>query len=310
MPSLRQRLALIGSTPDKAPVAVRGSFGNRTPHSLRDAVDGMTDPHVADWVEIGVAFWSENTADAREAQGIATDGEQWILVSNGSKRIAMYDANGNQTLTVSPTSTIWDAMWNDFGRPDRDDDAWSPHLGAGCYLDGSIYVPIQNPMGLWRVNLATGAQTWRPAHDPPRDNMFPWCAVHPVTGLLYTSNADAPFELNAYDRETLDYRPNENIRLGASPVALDAVQGAVFTKRGRVILVCGNDLEAVFCYSALNGHLFGLKGLDEYSETEAVIVRAWKLNGVWTQVQILELDNDIEDDCYLHSWAVPDPARL
>ena len=215
---------------------------------------------------------------------MTTDGEHWFLVSNGSKRIAAYDDNANQIFTVAPTATIWDAMWNDAGRADRSDDAWNPHLGAGCFFEGSIYLPIQNPMGLWRVNLKTAEQIWRPALNPPRDNMFPWFAVHPVTRLLYTSNADGPFELNAYDRDTLTYLPEENIPLGASFVVLDGVQGAVFTKRGRVILVCGNDIEAVFCYSALNGHFFGVKALEDYVETESVVIRHWNLGGAVTQV--------------------------
>jgi hypothetical protein len=308
--TLRKGLSTIGALSDDGPLAIRGSFGYRTPSSLRAAIDGMSDPLVADWTEVGISFWSENTDDAHEAQGVTTDGEHWFLISNGSKRIVAYDDDAVQIFTVGPTATVWDAMWNDAGRPDRSDDSWNPHLGAGCFFEGSIYVPIQNPMGLWRVNLQTAEQTWRPAHDPPRDNMFPWFAVHPVTRRLYTCNADLPVELNAYDRETFVYVPTDNITLGPAPITLDAVQGAVFTAHGRVVLVCGNGLEAVFCYSALNGHFFGATPLEDYSETESVVVRQWTLNGTVTHIHILELANDVEDDCYLHSWSVPEPARL
>jgi hypothetical protein len=140
--------------------------------------------------------------------------------------------------------------------------------------------------------------------------MFPWCAIHPVTGVLYTSNyGEHPFELNAYDRDTVVYRKGDNIRLGSRPLDIDRIQGAAFTKHGRVILV-RYDFGAVFCFSSLNGHCFGAKEIDDYDEPEAVVLRTWHLEGATTHVHILELANDIEDDCYLHSYAIPDPARL
>jgi hypothetical protein len=60
----------------------------------------------------------------------------------------------------------------------------------------------------------------------------------------------------------------------------------------------------------LNGHCFGALELEDYAETEAVVVRTWHFAGTITPVHILELVNDIEDDCYLHSFAVPDSASL
>lgn len=74
--------------------------------------------------------------------------------------------------------------------------------------------------------------------------------------------------------------------------------------------MCSNGVQAVHCFSALNGHYFGATSLEDYSEPEAVVIRHWQLAGVPTTVHILELNNDIEDDCYLHSWVVPGPDHL
>lgn len=145
--------------------------------------------------------------------------------------------------------------------------------------------------------------------------MFPWCAIHPVTGRLYTSSYDSPSFVRAYERMTLNYLPQDDIPLQKATMLLDCVQGGTFTPRGRIILARCYD-NAVFCYSGLNGHFFGSKELGDFgsfaSEVEDVTVRPWQLNNVSTPVHILELDNDIEDtdDFYLHSYSVPDPNRL
>ena len=104
--------------------------------------------------------------------------------------------------------------------------------------------------------------------------------------------------------------PEHNIGLGSTPIDLDNVQGGTFTDRARLILV-RDDFVAVFCFSSLNGHCFGAKLIGEdWSESEAVAVRPWNIGGGLAIVHIFELDNDIEDDCYLHSFGIPDPARL
>ena len=94
----------------------------------------MADPGVGAWHELGIAFASENNVDSHEAQGMATDGTNWYLSSNGSKRIIIYDQHWNRLFTVSPTDTVWDAMRNDAGQPSED---WghgeeNPHFGALC----------------------------------------------------------------------------------------------------------------------------------------------------------------------------------
>ena len=78
----------------------------------------------------------------------------------------------------------------------------------------------------------------------------------------------------------------------------------------------------MFCFSAVNGKFLGSKSLGTYgstdSEVESVTVRtATLVSGGDIHVHVLELDNDETwdwagdtDDCYLHSYRVPEPDLL
>jgi hypothetical protein len=92
---------------------------------------------------------------------------------------------------------------------------------------------------------------------------------------------------------------------------LDRVQGGVFTHGGRIIL-SRTDPNGIHCYSALNGHYFGGRELSEVdSEGEGVTIRAWNFGALQASVHVIEQDIDAEpSDFYLHSYGVPDPARL
>ncbi len=277
----------------------------------------MTDPQVANWQYLGPTFKSENNSDSREAQGMTTDGTKWYLCSNGSKRIIVFDDDWNRLVTVSPTSTIWDAWRNDPTRGTADD--WgpgedNPHLGAPCIHENTLYVPIQAPRGVWRINLTTAEQSWLHPPDLPGNNLFPWVAIHPVTGLLYTSNYDKPGFLRAFDpsgQNTLPHLEEHDIPLAKTNIYLDYVQGGAFTDCGRIILV-RHDYNAIFCFSSLNGHFFGDRriGTDDWDEVESVTVRPWQFQGNLASVHVFELDNDTMDDCYLRCFAIPDPSKL
>jgi hypothetical protein len=194
---------------------------------------------------------------------------------------------------------------------------WQPHFGAPAWHGGAIWVPVQGPRGVWRVRADASGQTWQKAVELPDDDLFPWCDVHPVTGVLYTSNYGRSNKVRAYDASGADLvrRPDDDITLGNAPLDLDRVQGGFFTERGRLLLVrC--DFNAVFCYSSLNGHCFGAKTLGDFgsngSEVESVTVRTWKFGSATATVHILELDNDWPsgDDFYLHSYQVPVLSKL
>lgn len=121
--------------------------------------------------------------------------------------------------------------------------------------------------------------------------------------------------LFAYDRNSLERCPEDDIGLGNTPIHFDRIQGGVFTRHGRVI-VSRSDPNGIFCFSTITGLCFGGRHLGDFgssgSEVEGVTVRAWQFNGKPATVHVLELDNDwsTNDDCYLHSYSVPEPDRL
>jgi hypothetical protein len=296
---------MIGETIQK-PIAVRGSFGNRTDKSLRTAIDGMSDPQIAEWKLLGEALWSENNNFSEEAQGIGFEAGLWYVSSNGAKAIGIY-SGGQRTGELAPTAKIWQQMQST-GYTDQ-------HFGALAINDGWAFVPIQHPHGIWRTRLDGSQQSFYTPDITPDGNMFPWCAIHPVTGRLYTSSYDSPSFVRAYDAMTLKYTKEDDIRLQKISMFVDRVQGAVFSPRGRLILV-RSGYNAVFSYSGLNGHCFGSRQLGDFghsgSEVEAVVVTPWQINRVPTPVHILELDNDLvdPDDFHLHSYSVPKPAQI
>jgi hypothetical protein len=297
--SLRSALAGIGE-PARLPFGLRTTFRGRAPLSLRTALEGMTDPEVARWDLVSDAFRalpsSDNTSDA---QGLATDGNRWFLSANGSKRVVVFDDNAGVTAVYSLSQPLQDLLGND------------RHIGAPGYYAGVLYVPVQNPYGVWRIDLASGAQAWLRS-DVQDQNIFPWCGVNPFNGLLYTINFDTPDVLLAYDRDTLTARAPDNIALGPTPIELTGVQGGVFTPRGRLILVesFSGRPSAVFCFSALNGHCLGAELLQSGPEYEAVAVRDSQIalgpNAELYPVQVHILDNDAK----LHRYSVPHPELL
>lgn len=267
---------------------------------ISDLVTGMTDPGVGDWQKVGIAFQSENTAHSEEAQGVTTDGEAWFLASNGSKSIRKY---GPGVKLLGQVGVAQGAQGGHVGAP-------------GCFAD-TLYVPIQHPYGIWRISTSLSGPAFSAAEQGT--DRFPWCDVNPLNGRLYTTEFDhwnnANGILFAYDRDTGQRRPEDDIALGPTPIHFDRIQGGVFTRHGRLILSRSGP-NGVFCFSAITGQCFGAKHLGDYgstgSEVEGVTVRQWQFSGTPANVHILELDNDwsSKDDCYLHSYKVPQPALL
>jgi hypothetical protein len=303
MTSLRLALARIGE-PKIYPFGVRGSFGGRTPHSLLTAIAGLNDAGIGSWKKVGIALSSENSEVSDKAQGITTDGSAWYVCSNGGKMVVKYGNDAKRLKTYVPDAQRVLEIWP--GSRDGD-----PHFGAPAYHDGWIYVPVQDPPGVWRFSVDGATQEWHHPSELPGSGLFPWCDIHPVTGILYTCAYDVPQCLRAFSRDDLTYLPAHDIQLGKTSIYLDRIQGGVFTARGHLILTrCSYN--AVFCFSFLNGHCFGAQNLESEidSECEGVTVRNWQFSGRPTQVHILELDNDIKDDFYVHSFQVPDVTTL
>ncbi len=304
MLSLRQSLISIGEL-QNAPFQLRASFGNRSPSSLKMAILGMTDPQVAGWRCVGRIWHWESSKFSEEAQGITTDGTSWFLSSNNTKSVVKL--TGKEKLQVVPSADV----------------PTNSHFGAPGYYDGWVYVPLQNPHGVWKFAADLSLQAWLPVQevDLPDNDMFPWCAVYPVNGLLYTSNFGDPFYLRAYDRDTLVRHPDSDILIdrARSPIRVNKIQGGLFTPMGRAILVSGEqntEYNNIFCFSAFNGYCFGASSLGDYgtawSEVESVAYLPLTVRDVVAPIHVLELDNDLsnKDDIYLWSFSVPIPELL
>ena len=267
---------------------------------ISNLVTGMTDPEVSRWKKVGTAFQSENTAHSEEAQGMTTDGSFWYLTSNNANSVRKYAAGAKLVAQkkIPPGKT--------------------GHVGAPGFFDGWIYVPIQNPWGVWKASAGLDSSKFIETSEKG-DDRFPWCDVNPLNGRLYTSEFghwnNANGILLAYDKDTLQRHPEDDIGLGTTPIHFDRIQGGVFTRRGRIILSRSGP-NGIFCFSAITGHCFGGKHLGNFgsvgSEVEGVTVRSWQFNGTPAAVHVLELDNDWpdKDDCYLHSYQVPEAERL
>ena len=271
----------------------------RGPLGIPRMLTGLSDPQVSAWRKVGVALTWENHAGSVEGQGVATDGFFWYLVSNGSKRLYQIGNDGRE-ITSFPLDAAQTRS--------------SSHAGAPGFHDGWLYVPVQNPHGVIKVRADFSASEWHPV--AVSDDSFPWCAVNPLNGRLYTSlfPMHNDRKLIAYDRNTLARCPADDIVIGPTSLDLDRIQGGVFTPRGRVLLARA-DYNGLFCASTLTGHVFGELALGDFgssgSEVESVTVRPWQFGGTGALVHVLELDNDWGlgggDDVYLHSYQVPDP---
>ncbi|MCL1971905.1 MAG: hypothetical protein FWG57_02810 [Endomicrobia bacterium] len=285
---------------------------------IGNLVTGMTDPRVNDWNRVGVSFKQENNSYSEEAQGVTTDGEMWFLSSsaggddNNKRKISKYDLKSNRLGEIKLPENLWKKK---------------AHIGAPGYFDGWLYVPIQkskNGWGVWKIKPNFSEHKFLPGEEG--DDRFSWCDVNPLNGRLYTSEySEKDKKLFAYDIETLTRRPEDDIQLGSTPIHFDEIQGGVFTIRGRLIISRSKgSSNGIFCFSAVTGHCFGGKYLGKFgsawSELEGVTVRSLQLNGTPIHVHVLELDNDNSlptcigggggDDCYLHSYRVPEPERL
>jgi hypothetical protein len=192
----------------------------------------------------------------------------------------------------------------------------TPHFGAPCFRNGHLHVPIQSPLALWRLAPDGSNQTViLLTADNQVSGTMPWCDIHPVTDLLYTSRYDIEQSdqptLFAYRWQDMTRVSSADIPLQKGSMYLDRVQDGVFTDRGRVIL-SRTDPSRIHCYSALNGHYFGGRELSEVdSETEGVTIRPWNFGSPQATVHVLEQDEDVgPSDFYLHSYGVPDAGRL
>ena len=130
-------------------------------------------------------------------------------------------------------------------------DAAIEHLGDCDYRDGHVFVAMEGTsparMGVFDTDLEfVGSAA---ADDQGSSN--PWCAVDPLTGLLYSSPFDTD-HLVAYELSVagggVDLRSSHTVPLRAADGAaleLERVQGGAFTPAGRLYLTVDSRESAV-----------------------------------------------------------------
>ena len=141
---------------------------------------------------------------------------------------------------------------------------------------------------------------------------MPWCDIHPTdehTSKFDIEESDSPI-LFAYRWQDMTRVPAADITLQKGSMYLDQVQGGFFTDRGRVILSRRHP-NRVHCYSALNGHYFGGRELDEI-DSEARESRSAR--GILAHPKPPCTSRagcgPRPERLHLHSYGVPDPGRL
>lgn len=290
---------------------------------------GMRNPRVSEWTWRAVIFQKFNTAWSEEAQGVTTDGYDWFLTSNSKnyKSVIQFDQG-----------------FGILARLDLTDQG--AHVSAADWFDGRIYVPLEkNQDSIWTAwTEQNQGETWElglfsdiSVGTTTRSNDTSYCAVNPLNGRLYTSPwNDGPLHMFAYDLEFANgeavRRPEDDIFLGDPDREFTDIQGGVFTKGGRIILVRGTEAwwdigsgtQTLFCFSAITGDFLGSRDLNpdldnrggdsDGREVESVTVSPrWLVSdGRRIDVHVFELLNNETryDDCFLHSFSVPNPDEL
>lgn len=172
--------------------------------------------------------------------GIATDGTRYIYYAGG------YVADATATGQVYGTTAGW--------RYDTVTGAYAalPALPAAraagglAYVSGRLYYFGGSNLArtldegtVWRLNLGTGATTWRSRAPMPNPrNHLGWAvikgAIYAVGGQHLTSSATPQSELDRYDPGT-----NTWTKLAALPVARSHVMDTTFVLNGRLVVAAG-----------------------------------------------------------------------
>jgi hypothetical protein len=291
-----------------------------------------------DWRETAVGVREIRTDFAESAQGVATDGHRWFVVSNreiaglmrqvtdplslldpyrNCRRVGVYAPDGTKEREVGPDPDIWSELVRRNREAARKaGKKQAIHLGAPGWARDALLVPTQRPSGVWVLYDDLSRQEWWPDPAPVRPERFSWIALGPDSGLLYTSLHWAPRELQALEWQTLRRVPDRDITLGAATPKLDRVQGGAFTPAGRVLLTSSNAGGQVFCYSASDGRSQGVLELGRFHEMEGIAVHALEVAGQRAEVHILDAGTDYwpfvrwGDSFAVRSYAVERPEDL
>jgi hypothetical protein len=156
-------------------------------------------------------------------------------------------------------------------------------------------------------------------NDPSRKQQSnPWCAVHPWTGLVYSSNFDAVKELYIYD-------PNQRFqKVGALQLYgadIDGVQGGKISVNGNIVMA-SDGYDEIRVFSTMDGSFRGKvhvekqhkSSMDAGQEIEGLCI--WKglvdSEGRRNSVHLLlqEIHWSHSDKLFFKHYTVPDESVL
>lgn len=360
--SLRTALRAVGHDARRA--GFTSGFA-ASPRHLRDAIGAMqANPRMAEWRRVlGEADVDEDWCE--EAQGITQDGERFIMSSNGSAvRIGSTDLpNPGWSVGRSPK-----ALYRFRRRQYRfaDDDVEEvfhlsghpeDHLGDIDHHDGTVHCAIEphasdvprvlRVSARGRLGEFSDVVDVVGAADSGQGGSFPWCAVNPWNGLLYScafyGDGTGRGEVHGYHRDTGAWAgPERTIRLGS---AVRRVQGGCFSPRGHLYLACDDQEEAaggvtvehvsgdhrlhgvrdggsprnvtsIRAFSVFTGAYLGRTLVDTLDgggeELEGICYAPTSVGRRRAQIHVLLLDNHdlAKDNVFVKPYAAPDPSTV
>jgi hypothetical protein len=339
--SYRAGLATIGVSAG-ASVSYR-AFASRPP-SLRQAIRSMAAP--GGWSQVDDLHLDEDWTQG--CQGVVFDGARWIFSSNGSanpaaldvtpKALFLFDADGPLdddhvvgTFRLGPHIPAIDHV----GQLCIDDD----HIYVSHFNDKSSHViVIKNNHGT--LEYVDRIEVWRegsalelPKHPTTHQtNRLEFQAVNPWDKNFYTSFGAAPVDqFFSHDPKTGAWTGKSiTLDVPIKPVLpfliggiLDPheypVQGAVFSPNGHLYVASNvrftKDLnyQTIWCYSALNGHLFEVIPVlaeESNQELEGICYadRSWP-DGRRAQLWAVLLENIVvaKDNLFFKAFGATEP---
>ena len=273
-------------------------------------VGGNRPANVGAWQLLNGGVY-ENHDWTEECQGIATDGSYWYISSNNDGERALYK------FTIGMKQVARHDM-EQYG---------SLHVGGLDCFNGNLYVALEQPKRLLilptsfpnRGTLYAVQDHWKRIAGK-----FPWCAVNPITGDVYTSRFDQggytyPPDGPAYS--VVYYRKAEGKKyVHAGTVSLShpitRVQGGHISPAGKLLLVSDKSPFGIYVYNVFTGKYYGAVTFDispEYpdlEELEGLTISppgTAVVGGNPANVHLVLLDNDVsdKDDVYFKHVRVP-----
>jgi hypothetical protein len=264
----------------------------------------VNDGWLDSWREVGVAVRETHTDFAESAQGVATDGTRWFVVSNravaglmrkitapaslfgryrNTRRVGVFDSEGRKLREIAPDEVVW----TELVRRNRAVAKARPiHLGAPAWVRDTLLVPTQKPSGVWALSDDLRRQDWWADPAPEWPERYSWIDLRPESGLLYTSLHWRPGRVQALEWGTLARIPAADIVLRPSDPALDRVQGGAFVD-DRLVLTSSAAGGLAYAYAA-DGEWLGVRRFGDYVELEGITVHARQVAGRPARIHILD----------------------